>query len=230
MDFAPWTHKWIYADGRYGISAANLGDEGYSHHGSMLHDMGYNAYTGQPDNYIGGLYNADTGLFSSHGYWGKVPSQEEIIAELDKRILPDRTTNYFLETQPSKTYEASDRYTGEMPQVVHIPTGDMGEPLGRVPGIYDSNANIFYHGDRGGSHYPLVDHLRQPETDDDYLDDTVDYWDYMGDHMIPTIYFPVDSDYNGRLDWAQRIKPEIQRHIMDAMEHHVSNPTHQELS
>ena len=209
-----WTHKWIWADGKMDHCDAQLGQPNYSHHESMLHEMGYNAYTGQPENYIGGLYNANTGDYSSHGYWGRVPSEEELKAELAQRTSP-------------KNHEASDRYTGPPASVVHIPTGDMGEPLGRIPGIYDSNTNIFYHGDRGGSHYPLVDHLRQPETDDDYLDDTVDYWDYMGDHMIPTIYFPVDSDYNGRLDWAQRIKPELQRQFMDAMERHVSNPTHE---
>lgn len=209
-----WTHKWIWADGKMDHCDAQLGQPNYSHHESMLHEMGYNAYTGQPENYIGGLYNANTGDYSSHGYWGRVPSEEELKAELAQRTSP-------------KNHEASDRYTGPPASVVHIPTGDMGEPLGRIPGIYDSNTNTFYHGDRGGSHYPLVDHLRQPETDDDYLDDTVDYWDYMGDHMIPTIYFPVDSDYNGRLDWAQRIKPELQRQFMDAMERHVSNPTHE---
>lgn len=209
-----WTHKWIWADGKMDHCDAQLGQPNYSHHESMLHEMGYNAYTGQPENYIGGLYNANTGDYLSHGYWGRVPSEEELKAELAQRISP-------------KNHEASDRYTGPPASVVHIPTGDMGEPLGRIPGIYDSNTNTFYHGDRGGSHYPLVDHLRQPETDDDYLDDTVDYWDYMGDHMIPTIYFPVDSDYNGRLDWAQRIKPELQRQFMDAMERHVSNPTHE---
>lgn len=205
-------YKFVWADGK-----VYAGPKDETQHDWLWYDN--IPYGHNPKAFVSGEYDPDTQQFIYPLMpYGLVPSEDQLKAEIEKAIFPDHTGSYFLETI------ASDRYTGEMPQVVHVPTGDMGEPLGRVPGIYDSYNNRFYHGDRGGSHYNLVNHIYRTD------EDAEDYNDYLGEGYIPTIYFPKDTQYGGKLDWAARIKPEIQRHIMDAMEHHMSNPTHQELS
>ena len=92
-----WTHKWVYADGKYAVAPY---DE--THHPYLMMDLGYDDLHGQPENYIGGLYDAGNGELSHHGYWGRPPTEEEIKAELEARTLPDHTGSYFLETIASE--------------------------------------------------------------------------------------------------------------------------------
>jgi hypothetical protein len=166
----------------------------------------------QRDSWSAGYYDADEDSWTEND--GSY--QPELMAH------PDDVYHAIIQNLP-KEHQASDTYTGDPAEIIHVPTGDDGEPYGRVPGIYDSYNNKFYHGDRGGSHYELVNHLYQPQTDDDYLDDTVDYGTYLGEHHIPTIYFPENSGYlGGQLLWAERIKPALKQQFIDAMERHVS--------
>jgi len=94
---------------------------------------------------------------------------------------------------------ASDEYTGPPIRTYHVDTGDQGEPAGRVPGIYDSYNNVFYHGDQGGNHFPLINEIYGEEADPE------DWSSYGGEGHIPVIYFP----HTDKFDWHHRIKPAI---------------------